>query len=52
MYASCKRSHLLIAAPLNVPVSERPLAPRNITKTNNMTSDMTPSEVVMGPELN
>jgi hypothetical protein len=31
--------------------SEGLLAVRNITKTNNMTTDMTPSEVLMGPEL-
>jgi hypothetical protein len=32
--------------------SELPLAGFNVTKTNNMTSNMTPLEVAMSPELN
>ena len=52
IYMSKSRSHLLIAFLPNVKDGEPTLAALNVIETNNMTSDMTPSEAVMSPELN
>jgi hypothetical protein len=49
---SNSRSHLLIVFLPNAKNGEPTLAVLNVIETNNMTSDMTPSEAVMSPELN
>jgi hypothetical protein len=49
---SKSRSHLLIVFLPNAKNGEPTLAVLNVIETNNMTSDMTPSEAVMSPELN
>jgi hypothetical protein len=52
IYESSNRSHLLIAALLNVSDGAPTLACRNVIEINNMTSNMTSLEVAMSPELN
>jgi hypothetical protein len=52
IYESSNRSHLLIAALLNVSDGELTLAGRNVIEINNMTSNMTSLEAAMRPELN
>ena len=51
-YASKNRSHLLIAVLPNVTAGELTFARLNVSEINNMTSNMTPLEAAMSPELN